>query len=215
MIDVIVLDPKSVDYPVFKKQLEKYSHDLNVKIISTVYTPAGEWRDLATNTGLGLTSNEWVLFLEQDFFWTPHFWEQVMKQKDNYDAIGFWEANRLHPAFLLIKRDWINKTSRDFAPIPEEQLDHFGRFSRELVQNGIKVGELENIGLKMQKDWYHMQGLTHNYNLCRDNNLAPVFKRDEFLTYHKYARKLNPELPDVEAQLGEYKEVDWLKEFLK
>ena len=207
--DIIAVDPKTIDYPIFTKQVEKYREYFNkVIIISTAELRGGDWRDVATNKGLFESTSDWVLFLEQDFFFTKFFLLAVRAEVKNYDAIGFWEANRLHPAFLLVKREWIEKTSKDFDPIYEEKLDHFGRFSKELVQEGAKIGELEkDLGLKLREDFYHMQGLTHNHNLYRDKNFAPIFKRHEFQTYCKYAGI------DVN-ELGEFEEVEWLKKFL-
>jgi|SRR5581483_10105246 len=211
-IDTLTLDPQSIDFPIFKKQLSTYAKYFNKNIIIPTGGMGGEWRNIATNIGLNQSVSEWILFLEQDFFWKQRFMDTVLQAMKAYDVIGFWEANRLHPAFLLIKREWIAKTTKDFDPVPDK-LDHFGSFSWELVNMGIKIGELEKLGLEMKIDWYHMQGLTHNYNLCRDNNHSSVFKKDEFLTYHKYARGLNPNLPDVESQLGSYDECKWLREF--
>lgn len=216
MIDVIVLDPETISYPVFTKQLARFMPFFKqISIISTQNITNGEWRTVATNEGIDRGKSEWILFLEQDFFFTSKFLFKILGAKKDYDAIGFWEANRLHPAFLLIKREWVNKTSRNFSPDGARVLDHFGIFSEELVQKGAKIGELEkDLGLLMREDWYHMQGLTHNYNLCRDGNLAPIFKRDEFQTYHKYARMTDPNLPDIHSQLGDFEEVEWLKKFL-
>jgi hypothetical protein len=250
MIDVITIHPRSIDYPLWRKQLE-YFNAYFKKIIVTftgknfygdyssfvreaielhnIYFVEGrdtngeeDWRNVAVNQALEVSNSDWILFLEQDFFWKNNsFWEKILEAQKVYSVISFWEANRLHPAFLLVKRELLDKTRKDFGIIPDK-LDHFGKFSQDIVaQIGNEgIGELEKLGLEFKKDWYHLQGLTHNYNLCRDGNLATIFKRDEFLTYNYKAKRYYKQnfqffsfMNEIENMLGEYQPIDWLLKF--
>lgn len=241
MIDIITIHPRALDYPIWRKQLHDYRSCYNKAIVAfegigefepfvteqvdaefvDTFIGEGEWRDIAVNRALDKSSSEWVWFLEQDFFWkSKKFINTLLSGTKTHDAIGFWEAQRLHPACLLIKRDLINRTPRDFSPQPDV-LDHFGKFSQSVVSLGAKIAELRDLGLEPMRDWYHMQGLTHNYNLCRSNDLDKVFKKDEFLTYNAISPKIKiPQSPlfhtlsnIVSASLVEYSQVSWLKKF--
>lgn len=246
-VDTVTIHPRSIDYPLWREQLEWYSPYFEKNIVcfsggtvwdfssfvrevmnpvKTIFVesrnPTGEedWRNVAVNQALEQSLSEWVLFLEPDFFWRDQvFLNTVFELTKIYNVLSFWEANRLHPAFLLVKRELIEKTRKDFGTIPDK-LDHFGKFSQDL-KNLTEIGELDKLGFTMGKDWYHMQGLTHNYNLCRDGNLKSVFKRDEFATYNSFClkahTKLNPLFKEfmeaVNTMLLPWQEIDWLKNF--
>ena len=251
-INTITIHPRSMDYPIWRAQLQWFSpyFDKNIVVFSGAVddydyssfvregmgtiqnkmtfiegeAPRGDqdWRDVAVNQALKESNSEWVLFLEQDFFWkSRNFLQTVLEATQDYDAIGFWEANRLHPAFLLVKRDFIEKTQKDFSVHHDIQLDHFGIFARDLVAAGARIGELEKLGLKMGESWYHLQGLTHNYSLCKSGDLTRIFKKDEFLTYNKKARNINERQSDKfielsiasENMLGRYEPQEWLNDF--
>lgn len=228
-VDIITIHPRSLDYPIYRSLLGRYEPYYNKAIIAftgernpdysdfvresvnqkkvlcinaRMHQGDEDWRNVAIHDALGATSSDWVWFLEQDFFFKPHFIERLFRATNQYNAIGFWEANRLHPACLLVKRDILNKTRKDFSVLPN-QLDHFGMFSQDIVAElGMDgIGELDKLGLKMGTDWYHMQGLTHNYNLLRAGDTGRIFKRDEFQTYNARA-------------MFEKTHVDFLKEML-
>lgn len=182
-----------------------------------------DWRNVAVNEGLGISSSEWVWFIEQDFFIEDYYViDDLFTATNTYDCIGFWEAERLHPACLLVKRDLIMKTRRDFGAY---EKDHFGRFSEDIVaQLGENyIGTFEKLSLVNEFNYYHMQGLTHNYNLIRQNDLGKVYKRDEFLTYNQLSTTLDvvvsddylEEVGNVESKLGEYKENEMIIKMMK
>lgn len=243
-IDIITIHPRSMDYPIWRAQMAKYRGYYNKLIVAFEgagedYSPfvrqnldaefvdtfigEGEWRDVAVNRALDKSTADWVWFLEQDFFWKDkEFVETLLEATKYYDAIGFWEANRLHPGCFLIDRKLVNSTLKDFSPDPD-RLDHFGKFSEAVVGLEAKIGELDQLGFIGGKDWYHMQGLTHNYNLCRSGELSNVFKKDEFSTYNHIAPTVKvAQSPDftnlsrtVNEQLKPYSKVSWLERFWK
>jgi len=252
-IDVVTIHPRSLDYPQFRSQLQWFSpyfqqiiivfsgrgeqdysqfirNNMGTVQLKTTFIDGRDhrgdedWRDVAVNEALPHVTSEWVLFLEQDFFWKDKtFWDKLLEKTKEYDAISFWEAGRLHPAFLLVKTEWIAKTNRYFGTQPEIQLDHFGMFSRELKNNGARIGELRRMDLHPQKDFYHMQGITHNYNLFRSGQTQFIFKRHEFLTYNDISRKVKETQDPTYLELsrkvsdlgGFYEKVDWLADFWK
>ena len=252
-VDIITTHPRSLDYPQWRSQLELFApyyrkvivgftgHDqwdysafVRGALESTlpfktdfldISDPRGDedWRNVAVNESLEKSDAEWIWFLEQDFFWkNKYFIESIFEARGDFPIIGFWEANRLHPACLLVKRGLINSTRRDFGAA---ELDHFGKFSQDIVsQIGLDgIGELGKLGLEPKRDWYHMQGITHNYNLCRSGDIGKVFKREEFLTYNRgtlLVKTIKDErfidlTYEVEKMLGGYEPVEWLQEFWK
>lgn len=251
-VDILTVHPRNHDYPVWRSMLERFAPYYNRAIVAftgtgspdfssfiqdaviknkTIFVnsrhPAGDedWRNVAVHAALGQSSAEWVWFLEQDFFFkSKSFIEKLFQATYSYDAIGFWEANRLHPACLLIKRSLIDKTNKYFGTIAGK-LDHFGSFSQDIVAQLGKdsIGELHNLDLLSQRDWFHMQGLTHNFNLCRMNDTDKIYKRDEFLTYVRYAPKIAisqsadfiSECQTIQALLGAIPDNPKLKEFLE
>lgn len=116
-----------------------------------------DWRDDAVNNLLDKTENEkYIFFLEQDFLIKDGtFFEKVFK--DDHDFIYFMEGSRIHPAFACIKRELIDKTSKNFSVFPPG--DHFYKFFHELPQ-GINIEEL---GAIHKEDFYHLAGVTQNY----------------------------------------------------
>lgn len=242
MIDIITIHPRGLDYPVWRRQLRDYREYYNNVIVAfegagtfedfvresvdgvfvDTFIGEGEWRDVAVNKALDKNNTEWVWFLEQDFFWKDkHFVETLLESTKTSDAIGFWEANRLHPSCLLVKKDFINATPRDFSPQPDV-LDHFGKFSQSLSNIKACIKTLSELHLEPKKDWYHMQGLTHNYNLVRSGEVEKIFKRDEFLTYNYLAPRASVIQTEeyialaelTKLRLGRHERIDWLAEFI-
>lgn len=142
----------------------------------------GDWRNVATNRALSISQSDTVLFMEQDFFiesggHLTNAWAQLI----NYDAVGFKQEERIHPAFLLVKRKFIDMTSKDFSANPPH-YDHFGKFTQEL--------EEKKCNIKVLKDGFmHMNGLTHNFNLCMRNEVENIYRKDEFIEYLKNSVK--------------------------
>lgn len=159
----------------------------SMKDVTFIKPPANperpDWRDKAVYEVLrNFSKSDWVLFLEQDFlFKNSRLLERAFKRED-LDAVLYMEGTRIHPAFALVRRAVMGRTSFDFAASPPSH-DHFGLFFKELADSCTWI-ELRDAGLEDKKDFYHMAGLTHNY-YCYDNE-QPLYKPEEFLTYNHY-----------------------------
>lgn len=210
--DVCLVWPKHVDYPLFRMRLnELRPYFENVYIcLSEHYRPLDleqflkeklvdctfvgmtyathDWRNRAVNSILQKSQSPYILFLEQDFLMRNM---QVIHtvlavEEDQPAVIGYKEGMRIHPAFALIPREIVFTTTRDFSAHPDDGLDHFGRFFEEL-RGKAKFIDIREFEFKEGKDFYHMAGLTQNYNCQFDGQ--PFYKTNEFLTYN--AESLN------------------------
>lgn len=197
---VILVWPTHLDYPVCRWNLERFNKYFSSVWIawSNHYTEVDlgnfvksklefcnsidvvrsrdDWRDDAVNNALDkIKTDDPILFLEQDFLIKDDsFFEKVLSSDAPY--LFYQEDQRIHPAFALVNRDLIEKTSRDFAVNPPG--DHFYKFFNELPQ-GVNIEEL---GAHNKEDYYHMAGLSQNYrNFTYDE---PFFKPNNFLYYN-------------------------------
>lgn len=206
-IDAIICWPKSTDYPLFRDFIEAHRHYFDKVIIVFTETnqghdykpfvrealadaditfldsrpiePEEDWRNVAVNQALDVSESTWVWFLEQDFMVTNHqFWNLIVLHMLDSDAIGWKDgATRLHPACLLVKRQFINMTHRDFGIVPGK-LDHFARFFTSLRLAGAKIQKLD-----YPSDlFYHMNGLSHNMALL-ERGEEITYKPEEFYQY--------------------------------
>lgn len=162
--------------------------------------PGGEdWRNWCVNPALKKSKSDWVLFLETDFIADRSFYEDLFSKIENYDVAGYsdkerttswqgelgdWSATvRLHPAFILVRRSLIEKTSKDFGAHPDINRDHFGVFTEELRP---LVADDKFYDLNKRNDWKHYAGLYSNYMLVQAGN-EPNYRPDEFRAYVKLA----------------------------
>lgn len=141
-----------------------------------------DWRSSAVNRCLALATSDRMLFLEQDFVVSnDNFWKDVIARPE--PLIGFKEdlerSGRLHPAFLLVDRSILNKTSLQFSAMPPA-FDHFGKVSEELEAQVSPI-YLEDL---FPNQWEHLAGLTHNYSLVM-NGEQPCYKKERFVEYNK------------------------------
>lgn len=235
-IDLVICWPKSMDYPLWRYFILEHLDYFNKVIIVFTETNAGidysdfvksalkgkqfifidppplesgqDWRDQAVNLALEKSSAHWVWFTEQDLFVTsPAFWSILALRMLEYDVIGYKEGNRMHPANMLVKREFINKTPRYFG-IVEGKMDHFGKFYFGLRFTGARIHAMkydpdQNIGT-----FYHMNGLSHNLSLVQRGD-EPNHKVYEFNEYLKMSLQISP-LDDryknmVEGYLGKIK----------
>lgn len=195
--------PIHLDYPLFRYNLERYrdyfasiwigltNHHQEVDytnfLMDTIpfarFVPIKhtglDWRNDAVNEVLNqITTNEPILFIEQDFLIRDvNFFEKVFKYDNEF--VYFMEGVRVHPAFALLSRDYIEKTSRDFSAYPGIYGDHFAKFFSELPTSGIY---LEELGVKNKIDFYHLNGLSQNYMNVKDHN--PLYHAHDFLYYN-------------------------------
>lgn len=135
-----------------------------------------DWRDIAVKEGLARIDSDYILFMEQDFFVEDGFFENLFKLSKGFDAVGFIDHNRLHPACLLVNKEALNKTSKDFAAYPPDN-DHFAIVTQELMTMNFKT--FQELGLT---GWYHLSSLTFNMRL--DEEGKPIqYRPDEYKLY--------------------------------
>jgi hypothetical protein len=207
--DLIISHPKDVYYTLWVQQLLRDRHLFNkVIVIITQFstdrdyvgevqlrlgnaiirpyrTTKHDWRNSSVNTALSFIDSDWVLFSEQDFFTKEGFYEDLFGKVNDFGFVGtrdMQEQNRFHPACLLVKKDLIKQTTKDFSIIPDKG-DHFSLFTKEL-EALTTFGELEK--LTSYTDWFHMAGLTQNYRLQSD-----FFQPQRFYTYLVCSLKLD------------------------
>lgn len=184
--------PSGVNYVNFLR--EQAFTDMGVELIED-YEVKGDWRSSAINAALDRSDGSHVWFTEQDFFIknTENFYNKILDGIKLTDFIVFRDNLRLHPALMIVKRELINKTKRDFG-IEEGKSDHFGKFAEQCIEimsvNPIKprIYALQELGLIETRDYYHMDGLTHNYHLVMDGQKENIYKPAEFILYNNYAR---------------------------
>lgn len=151
----------------------------------------GDWRNWTVNKCLPLVTSDWVLFLEQDFVATDEFWEKILEDANDYDVVGFtdvsnggasslqdspeWQVGvRLHPAFILVRRELIDQTQKDFGAHPENNLDHFGTFTDDLRKLNPRF-----LNLFKYEGWKHYAGVYGNYMAVLAGN-RPFFNVEDF-----------------------------------
>lgn len=177
----LVVWPTHLDYPVFRHNLNRFQkyfssvwiafsrNDREINLSNFVRASLPfchfaedprnkyDWRDSAVNEALRqITTDEPICFIEQDFLIKDEtFFEKVFENE--HDFIYYQEGSRIHPAFAVVKRELVEKTSKDFSVYPPG--DHFYKFFSELP----KGENITDLGVVNKVDFYHMAGLSHNY----------------------------------------------------
>jgi len=138
--DVIVTWPTSMDYPLWRWQMEQHRDKFD-KIIIVFHKqgvpdfsewlrknvkwayfidmpePGVAWRHNAINIALSLSENPWVWFTEMDFFVKEDFYfVHMFEQAEQCDGVALQQGDRFHPCSTLVKRETIEKTDRFFDP---------------------------------------------------------------------------------------------------
>ena len=201
--DLIVTWPKNCDYPLWRSYVKRnrqrfkevfvvfmepnQGHDYSGFIMQEMLTDnvtflhspelrsQQDWRNVAVNFALSKSKAGWVWFTEQDFYPRGFFWLEMEKLRRKFDIVAAFEADRMHPCSVLVKRELINKTKMDFG-ISKDFSDHFGTFQRDVDKLGITVG-------KIGKRYYqHYNGMSHNFSLV-DRGEKPNYKPEIFCAY--------------------------------
>lgn len=211
--DLIITWPTSCDFPVWRSFLRNnrfrfdkvfivmsntnvghdyssflesaFKNDDVVFIEKGDYIDLGDWRSSAVNAALAQSKAEWVWFTEQDFFIEDPeaFFKRVDDLSTKNDFLYVTEQDRVHPACMFVKREFIDKTKKDFGVVPDK-VDHFGIFVQDLEKAEAKselIGEMGDM-------FYHMNGLTHNYKLIEDGTTESIYQPGLFQLYNAYAR---------------------------
>lgn len=145
--------------------------------------PGLDWRQREVTPCLQEIESDWILFMEADFFcdnWDKLFLD-IEKAMETADMIGWWSPSvfpYIHPCFLLIKRELLNKTNKDFRAHPEiDGSDHFAMITRDTEKLGAKIVKLQDLGWTEPEHAFHLGGLTYPYQ---------DFKGDETIIGCKY-----------------------------
>lgn len=193
--------------------------------------PGIDWRQVETERCLKYSDADWILFIEQDFMVKD--WELLFgilqKTMKNYEMIGWWNNTAypyMHPCFLLIKRELLEKTRKDFRAHPEIiGADHFANITRDVEANNGRILKLQNMGFKQLENAFHLGGLTYVYQdwvksgksvdravspmLLYIYNYwstqAPVFQNNEYIELAKKVSKvLEARYPAVNPENNTY-----------
>lgn len=231
-ITVHVTWPIHMDYPIWRYQMKKYKKFIQHGIVSLsdnhetdnysteikslmgelgyptfdppVLKDSDDWRNKAIRSSLNAIQTEWVWFTEQDFIIrNERFFELVEQASHDCDFFAYEDQHRLHPACLFVKRELLEKTSRNFSPIVDK-FDHFYTFTQELKEKAHRWGTLDDWGLLPYEDFYHMTGLTHNYRRIKEG-LEPT-KKDEFITYNWMTIPIKPYIRGFRKMTEKYLE---------
>lgn len=197
---LLLVWPKHIDYPVCRWNLERFKDyfdsiwiafsehhredDLSNFVRSSlpfcnfvdVTRKRDDWRDDAVNSLLDAAGDrEYFCFYEQDFLiHDSTFFDKVLSEPR--DFIYFKEEDRIHPAFAVVKKELVDKTSKNFAVFPPG--DHFYKFFNELPE-GVNI---DTLGVTKREDYYHMNGLSHNYINFKYGD--PFYHPANFLYYN-------------------------------
>lgn len=217
--DVIVTHPRDILYPWWMQMMNRNRYLFNkVIVVMTQYATehnftnyikdtlldatvlesypdnGTDWRNAALTEALKHSDGERVLFLEQDFLFEYSFLGGVFDIDVN--TIGFYQGDRLHPAFLLVKKEILENTRQDFSVNPDIG-DHFSKLTLDLQAIG-GIYDLEGT------DWYHLSGLTQNYRMNENWHQPQIFfeynKLSQELPQHNLWRNI---CRAKEAQMGD------------
>lgn len=202
-IDLLLSWPRNCDYPLYRQYIinnrsrwnqviiaftesfqgedyrsfiEESLWNYGITFVQPMPNLADDWRNVSTNAMIRNSSAEWVYFSEQDFYISDDIWNQLLNFTKSHDVIGFKDGDsRFHPASLLIKRNVLELTSKNFG-IVEGVSDHFSRIYNDL--DGLAISMLN---LPQLAD-FHMNGLSHNLTLLYRGEEI-YYKPEEFKAY--------------------------------
>lgn len=202
--DLVAVYPTHIVYPLFNKYIhdnrEKFHRvilifmnmqtnqpnyqnfiedQLKIDKISFVHpipiVSGKDWRNEAVKKGLELATGDWIFFTEQDFTPQENFWQEVHGLADRTEAFGYFQEGRLHPCCIFVKREMLDKTSKDFSAYPNKGYDHFGKLQHDL--------ELRtNLGVIHHHLGKHLNGLSQNIFMLQ-NGETPNYNPPEFKEY--------------------------------
>lgn len=153
-----------------------------------------DWRMAEVTPCLKHVESEWVYFMEQDFFvedWDK-FYTDVEKLSTECDMFG-WAQNDtrpyIHPCSLFIKRELLDRTSKDFSAHPEVlDSDHFAQITQDAIKLGAKIIKFQDIGYNNWENAFHMQGLTYPYQNWSTDRIFGVTNPEAFFVYNYFSR---------------------------
>ena len=202
--DLILTNPVHIDYPLFRKFIKDSRKrfnkaiivftDMNVpdldyrqhirktmaedKVTFLKCLPAEaneDWRNKAIKMALTVSTSDWICFMEQDFIVKEGFFEDMEALSQRVDVFGYYQDERLHPCCIYIKRALLDKTCKNFSPIPDIS-DHFSRIQRDLEKKDILIGVIPH------RIADHMNGLSQNIHILQEGG-EPNYNPEAFRKY--------------------------------
>src|SRR3990167_7118095 len=163
--DLLVAWPRNCDYPLWRRFIRKNRARFNEVVIVFTETSSGDnywdfvrqamapdgvtclyspnpgsgqdWRNVAMHHALSHSlKSQWIWFTQEDFYPGAGFWADVERGvADNSEVIAAFEGNRMHPCCIFIKRELLDRTSKNFGIVPG-RADHFGALQSDLATLG-------------------------------------------------------------------------------
>lgn len=162
-----------------------------------------DWYDEAVNIGLARITSDWVLFLEQDFWFREGFIETILNRINEFEFVCYKQGSRLHLAFFLGKKEMIDKTLRYFSQV-RDRVDCFDLFTMEMqILANYNYKTLEELGFQDNIDFHHLNGLTQNTHLL-SMGLEPNSQPEEFKKYCKRCLEIKSIHPDFKGLFKKY-----------
>ena len=200
---VIIYFSEHNRFPYFDHFIQKSLSKFDCVFLDPVLTDwaTEDWRNKSTNEMLKYSKSDWIASVEQDFFCKD--WNRLLlntqEAMKTHDLIGWWNSTNspyIHPSFWFIKREILEKTSKDFSPFPKiNGCDHFGMITLDVQRLGGKIKTIQEMGFVDFDDFLHLGGVNMNYL----EGLKPeyVFHRpDWFYIYNYWCRKADiPQSP--------------------
>lgn len=170
-----------------------------------------DWRHTSTTELINHATGDWIFSIEQDWVcrnWEEHF-DAIKESLRVSDFFGWWNPTNnpyIHPAFWAIKRELLEKTSKDFSAHPEiNGSDHFAKITYDVLELGAKIDKYEG-DVSFDSLHFHLGGINQNYL----NGLTKGFQfhRPEiFKVYNTMSGlanvKQNPKFIQLIAQIGD------------
>lgn len=177
--EVIIAFTETHQQPNYVDFVKSQLSPLHCQFVIPPPTPSGEdWRNIAVNQCLIHSYNApWIWFTEQDYIITnpdQFFLEVEGAEALGYEVMAHYEADRMHPASIFIKRTLLNKTRKDFAVVPNK-YDHFYKLQQDIEALQSPIYKLKNYTK-------HLNGLSSNMSLIARGE-APNYKPDEVIAW--------------------------------
>jgi hypothetical protein len=198
-------------FPYYDHFIHESLKDLDVTFLDPTFTDwsiGEDWRNHATTEMLKYSTSDWVCSIEQD--WFSKDWNRLLEATrgamERCDLFGWYNPTNfpyIHPAYWFIRRETLEKTSKDFAPHPDiNGCDHFAMITHEALKSGAKMLTLQDLGFQTDiispeaTDCFHLGGVNQNYldfdERFKANNLH---RSDLFYIYNYWSGISNPSDP--------------------
>jgi hypothetical protein len=182
-----------------------------------------DWRATATTELIKYATGDWICSIEQDWFTTN--WGKLLADTQNAinssdDMFGWLNPTNtpyIHPSYWFIKREVLEKTSKDFSAHPEiNGSDHFAKITYDVNQLGGRITSLQDIGydcdFKPDTDCFHLGGVNQNY-LIGMNEGVQLHRPEAFLIYNYLCRQAQVSQDDKFLAISQDIEAKFLPQY--